>query len=129
MVYVLTSLGNWMLSMKGSTVGTLGEDFVTVARARGLTDWRITTAYVGRNASLPLFTQLTIAIGFVVGGSFLIENLFRYQGIGYVLGQAINQRDYPVMQACFLVITISVIFANFFADILYGWLDPRITAA
>ena len=125
-VYVLTSIGNWMLSMKGSTIGTLGEDFVTVARARGLTEWRITTAYVGRNAALPLFTQLTIAIGFVVGGSFLIESLFQYQGIGYVLNVAISQRDYPLMEGVFLVITISVIFANFFADILYGWLDPRI---
>ena len=65
--YVLASIGGWMLAMKGSTIGTLGEDYVTVARARGLTDWRITTAYVGRNAALPLFTSLTIAIGFVVG--------------------------------------------------------------
>ena len=124
--YVLTTVGTWMLSMKGSTVGTLGEDFVTVARARGLTDWRITTAYVGRNAALPLFTQLTIAIGFVVGGSFLIETLFQYQGIGYVLSGAIAQRDYPVMQGVFLVITMSVILANLLADFLYGWLDPRI---
>jgi len=125
-VYVLTTIGTWMLSMKGSTVGTLGEDFVTVARARGLKDWRITTAYVGRNAALPLFTQLTIAIGFVVGGSFLIETLFQYQGIGYVLSAAIAQRDYPVMQGVFLVITMSVILANLLADFLYGWLDPRI---
>ena len=124
--YVLTTVGTWMLSMKGSTVGTLGEDFVTVARARGLKDWRITTAYVGRNAALPLFTQLTIAIGFVVGGSFLIETLFQYQGIGYVLSGAIAQRDYPVMQGVFLVITVSVILANLLADFLYGWLDPRI---
>jgi peptide/nickel transport system permease protein len=125
-VYVLTSIGTWMLSMKGSTVGTLGEDFVTVARARGLTDWRITTAYVGRNASLPLFTQLAIAIGFVVGGSFIIESIFQYQGIGFQLNVAIQQRDYPVMQGIFLVITISVILANLLADFLYGWLDPRI---
>ncbi|HRA69029.1 MAG TPA: ABC transporter permease [Caldilinea sp.] len=124
--YVLTTIGTWMLSMKGSTVGTLGEDFVTVARARGLTDWRITTAYVGRNAALPLFTQLAIAIGFVVGGSFLIETLFLYQGIGYQLNVAISQRDYPVMQGIFLVITMSVILANLLADFLYGWLDPRI---
>lgn len=124
--YVLTTVGTWMLSMKGSTVGTLGEDFVTVARARGLKDWRITTAYVGRNAALPLFTQLTIAIGFVVGGSFLIETIFQYQGIGYVLSAAIAQRDYPVMQGVFLVITVSVILANLMADFLYGWLDPRI---
>ena len=126
--YVFTTIGTWMLSMKGSTVGMLGEDFVTVARARGLKDWRITTAYVGRNAALPLFTQLTIAIGFVVGGSFLIETIFQYQGIGYVLGAAIAQRDYPVMQGVFLVITMSVILANTLADFLYGWLDPRIKA-
>lgn len=124
--YVLTSIGGWMLSMKSSTIGTLGEDYVTVARARGLKDWRITTAYVGRNAALPLFTQLTIAIGFVMGGSLLIEQIFQYQGIGYVLATAINQRDYPLMEAIFLVITITVIFANLLADILYSYLDPRI---
>ena len=126
LTYVLTSIGGWMLAMKGSTVGTLGEDFVTVARARGLKDSRITTAYVGRNAALPLFTSLTIAIGFVVGGSFLIEQIFQYQGIGFALGAAIASRDYTVMQGIFLVITIAVIVANFFADILYSWLDPRI---
>jgi peptide/nickel transport system permease protein len=122
----LASIGGWMLSMKSSTIGTLGEDYVTVARARGLTDWRITTAYVGRNAALPLFTQLTIAIGFVMGGSVLIEQIFQYQGIGYVLANAINQRDYPLMEAIFLVITLTVVFANLLADILYSYLDPRI---
>ncbi|GIV80064.1 ABC transporter permease [Litorilinea aerophila] len=124
--YVLTTIGGWMLSMKSSTIGVLGEDYVTVARARGLRDWRITTAYVGRNAALPLFTQLTISIGFVVGGSFLIEQIFQYQGIGGILAASIAQRDYTVMQGVFLVITLSVVFANFFADILYSWLDPRI---
>lgn len=124
--YVLTSIGFWMLSMKSSTVSTLGEDYVTVAKARGLKESRIATAYVGRNAALPLFTLLTIRIGFVVGGSILVEQIFEYGGIGRQLGQAIAQRDYTVMQGIFLVITFSVIFANFFADILYGWLDPRI---
>jgi peptide/nickel transport system permease protein len=112
--------------MKGSTLGTMGEDYVTVARARGLRDWRITTAYVGRNASLPLFTQLALSIGFIMGGSLLIERIFVYQGIGLSLGTAIGRRDYTVMQGIFLVITLSVIFANFFADLLYSWLDPRI---
>lgn len=124
--YFITTVGNWMLSMKSSTINTLGEDYVTVARARGLRDWRITTAYVGRNASLPLFTQLAISIGFVVGGSLLIETIFVYQGIGQTLGQAINRRDYTVMQGIFLVTTLAVILANFFADLLYSWLDPRI---
>lgn len=124
--YFITTVGRWMLSMKSSTISTLGEDYVTVAKARGLKDWRITTAYVGRNASLPLFTQLAISIGFVVGGSFLIETIFVYQGIGASLGAAISRRDYTVMQGIFLVITLSVVFANFFADLLYSWVDPRI---
>jgi peptide/nickel transport system permease protein len=124
--YVLTTIGAWMLSMKSSTLSTLGEDYVTVARARGLKDWRITTAYVGRNASLPLFTQLALSIGFIVGGSLLIESIFVYQGIGQTLFGAINRRDYTVMQGIFLVTTISVVLANFFADLLYSWLDPRI---
>lgn len=124
--YFVTTIGGWMLSMKSSTISTLGEDYVTVAKARGLSEWRITTAYVGRNASLPLFTQLALSIGFIVGGSLLIETIFVYQGIGQTLFSAISRRDYTLMQGIFLVITLSVIFANFFADLLYGWLDPRI---
>jgi peptide/nickel transport system permease protein len=126
LVYVLSSVGSWMLQMKSNTVATLGEDYVTVARARGLTDGRILTAYVGRNATLPLFTRLATSIGFVVGGSVLLETLFTYRGIGFLLSKAISERDYPVMQGVFLIITISVIFANLLADYVYGWLDPRI---
>lgn len=124
--YFITTVGTWMLAMKSSTINTLGEDYVTVAKARGLTDWRIVTAYVGRNASLPLFTQLALSIGFVMGGSLLIETIFVYQGIGQTLGQAINRRDYTVMQGVFLVTTLAVILSNFLADLLYSWLDPRI---
>jgi peptide/nickel transport system permease protein len=124
--YFVTTVGVWMLTMKSSTVAALGEDYVTVARARGLTDSRITTAYVGRNALLPLFTQLTIAAGFIVGGAAVLEAVFVYQGIGLTLLSAINQRDYTVMQGVFLTITISVVVANLLADVLYGRLDPRI---
>jgi peptide/nickel transport system permease protein len=124
--YFITTVGSWMLSMKSSTISTLGEDYVTVAKARGLSDWRITTAYVGRNASLPLFTQLALSVGFIVGGSLLIETIFVYQGIGQTLFNAINRRDYTLMQGIFLIITLSVIFTNFFSDLLYSWLDPRI---
>lgn len=126
LTYIIATVGGWMLSMKSSTLGTLGEDYVTVAKARGLTDWRITTAYVGRNAALPLFTQLAISIGFVVGGAFLIESIFQYTGVGSILVGSIGKRDYTVMQGVFLVITLSVVLANFFADMLYSWLDPRI---
>ncbi|MBI1298386.1 ABC transporter permease subunit [bacterium] len=124
--YILTTIGGWMLAMKSNTLSTLEEDYVTVARARGLKDSRITTAYVGRNASLPLFTTLAISIGFVVGGSILIETIFRYEGIGLKLLESIQRRDYTLMQGIFLIITISVVAANYFADILYSVIDPRI---
>ncbi len=126
LTYVLTTIGTWMLLMKSSTLAALDEDYVTAARARGLKDGRITVAYVGRNAVLPLFTQLAVAIGFVVGGSLLVEKVFQYQGIGLILGNVINQRDYPVMQGIFLVITFSVVASNLAADLLYSRLDPRI---
>jgi len=126
MVYVLTTLGGWMLAMRSSTVSVLGEDYVTVARARGLPDVRIITAYVGRNASLPLVTALAISIGFLLGGSTVIEFIFVYQGVGLLMSQAIAKRDYPVMQGILLVTTITVILSTAIADLLYGWLDPRI---
>ena len=126
LVYVLSGIGSWILVMRSNTISTLGEDYVTVARARGLPDSRILTAYVGRNATLPLFTRLAISIGFAVGGATLLETLFTYRGIGFQLAKAITDRDYPVMQGVFLVITMAVVFANLIADLLYGWLDPRI---
>lgn len=126
LVYVLSTTGSWLLTMKSSTVATLGEDYVTTARARGLPDSRIITAYVGQNASLPLVTRLAISIGFVMGGSVLIEQIFTYQGIGLLLWQAIGARDYPIMQGVFLTTTIAIIGANFISDLLYGVLDPRI---
>ncbi len=129
LVYVLSSVGGWTLLMKSNTVSTLGEDYVSVAKARGLTEYRILTAYVGRNATLPLFTRLAIQIGFAVGGALLLEGLFAYRGLGYLLNQAISGRDYPVIQGIILVITIAVVFANLIADYLYGWLDPRIRIA
>jgi peptide/nickel transport system permease protein len=126
LVYVLSSIGSWMLQMKSNTIATLGEDYVTVARARGLKDSRILTAYVGRNATLPLFTRLATSVGFVMGGSVLLEVLFTYRGVGFLLARSISERDYPVMQGVFLIITISVVFANLLADYVYGWLDPRV---
>jgi peptide/nickel transport system permease protein len=125
-VYVFTSIGGWMLLMKSSTISALEEDFVTAARARGVPEWRVLFFYVGRNAILPLFTQLTIAIGFVVGGSLLVEPIFQYEGIGQRLFQAIQRRDYTLLQGIFLMITISVVLANLIADLLYSRLDPRI---
>ncbi len=125
-VYTITLVGSWILVMKSSTTQVLDEDFVTVAKARGLRDGRIRTMYVGRNAVLPLFTQFAIAIGFVVGGSTLVEQIFKYQGVGYYFYTAITSRDYPVMQGFILVLTLAVILANLIADLSLSRIDPRI---
>ncbi len=124
--YILTTVGAWILQMKNTTMSTLGEDYVLVARARGLSERKIITQYVGRNAILPLFTTLVLQLGLLIGGAPLIESVFMYKGIGWALGTALAQRDYPVMQAIFLCITIAVIVANFLADLFYSKLDPRI---
>ncbi len=126
LTYVLSQFGHWALMMKNSTLSALGEEYVNAAHARGLSQGRILTAYVGRNASLPLVTQLAISVGAVVGGSILIEQIFQYPGIGTRLFEAILARDYPLMQGIFLIITLTTIFANLLADFLYSQLDPRV---
>ncbi|MFL5804727.1 MAG: ABC transporter permease [Roseiflexaceae bacterium] len=124
--YVITTVGFWMLSMRNSTMATLGEDYVTVARARGLSDVRIATAYVGRNAALPLVTQFTLSLASVIGGAAVIEQLYSYQGLGAQLVTSVTQRDYSVMQGIFLILTVAVVLANLLTDLCYGFLDPRI---
>ncbi len=126
LVYVMGTLGGWVLNMRSSTTSVLGEDYVNVARARGLSQGRILTSYVGRNAALPLFTLLAINIGLVIGGSVIIEELFVYKGLGSFLASSIQKRDYTAMQGVFLVITIAVVVANVLADLLYSRLDPRV---
>lgn len=128
-VFFLTTIGHWILSMRGATLAALEEDYVIAARARGLSDGRIRTAYVGRNAVLPLVTQLAISVGYIVGGSVLIEQIFVYQGVGLRLVSAVGQRDYPVIQGILLLTTFSVVVANLLADLLYSRLDPRIGRA
>lgn len=124
--YVVCTFGGWALSMRANTISTLGEDYITVAKAKGLKESRITFSYVGRNAILPLFTSLTISFGFIFGGSLLIENIFVYKGIGWLLWSAINERDYPTMQGVFLIMTIAVVLSVTIADVLYGLIDPRV---
>lgn len=126
LIYVLATIGNWILAMKSSTISTLGEDYINVAKARGLSERRILTAYVGRNALLPLITRLAVNVGFVFSGTVIIEEMFQYPGLGRNLFLAISGRDYTVMQGIFLVITSAVVFSNILADLAVGWLDPRV---
>ncbi len=122
---VLATLGGWMLSMRGAMLTTLGTDAIKLATAKGLQPARIMWAYAARNALLPSVTSFGMALGFVVGGSLLTEIVFSYPGLGYLLVQAVRNQDYPLMQGLFLIITLSVLAANFLVDLLYVWLDPR----
>lgn len=123
---VLTTIGFWAMSMKAMAVSTLGEDYITSAKARGLQTGRIVWTYVGRNALLPQITAFAMQFGAMFAGSVLIENLFVYPGMGYFFSNAITSRDYPLMQGIFIVITVAVVLANQLAEILYSVVDPRI---
>lgn len=122
---VLTGFGMAALTMRGNSIRTLGNDYLRVARLRGLKKERIALQYVGRNAILPMYTGLMISIGFMFGGAVILEEIFRYPGVGYYMIQAINARDYPLMMGAFLLITIAVVISIFIADLTYGKLDPR----
>ncbi|SDR09925.1 peptide/nickel transport system permease protein [Halopelagius longus] len=125
MSLVITGFGGWALSMRGNSIRILGEDYLRVAQLRGLPSRRISLWYVGRNAILPMYTGLMISIGFVFGGSVILEQIFRYPGVGYYLYQSIGARDYPLMMGGFLIITITVAIGVFIADATYGFIDPR----
>ncbi len=124
--WVVINIGWWALNMRGSTVSVLGEDFVNYAIARGLPSRRVIVTYVGRNAILPLFTSFMLGLGFMFGGSVFIEYIFSYQGVGWILYQAIESRDWYLMMGAFDIIVIAVVIGAFLADLLYGFLDPRV---
>jgi len=106
---------------------TLGEDYILTARAKGLATWTIVRKHALRNSMLPITTLIFLSLGYIVGGAILIESVFNYPGIGLLTYDAVFAKDYPIMQGAFLVLTVSVIFANYVADLLYFRLDPRIT--
>jgi len=112
--------------MRNNMINTLGEDYVTFAEANGLRGRTVALRYAARNALLPNLTAFGMALGLVVGGSLLTEVVFAYPGVGYLLYNAVVNEDFPLMQALFLVITVSVLIANFAVDLLYGLLDPRV---
>jgi peptide/nickel transport system permease protein len=125
LVIVISSMGGWMLNMRGAMVSVLREDFVAFARAKGLSSRRVLYRYAARAALLPNVTGFGMALGFVLSGSLLTEIVFSYPGQGYLLIQAVRTQDYPLMQGIFLTITFAVLAANAVVDLLYVWLDPR----
>ena len=124
--YVIVGFGSWALTMKGSVSTILGADYVRTGEAWGLSRWRVTRSYIGRNAMLPMVTNLGLSLGYLFGGSVFIETFFVYPGLGYYLVQSVNERDYPVMMGCFILITIAVVVSNLIVDLVYPLVDPRI---
>lgn len=122
---LITSIGGWILTMRNNMITVVAEDYVKMARAKGLKPRRILWQYAGRNALLPNLTGFAMSLGFVISGAILVEYVFNYPGVGFLLLQAVQNEDFPLMQALFLLITMAVLLAIFVADIATALLDPR----
>lgn len=122
---VIPGFGGPALQMRGNSMQVLGEDYLRVARLRGLPGSTIATRYVGRNAVLPMYTNFLIYLGIYFGGAVILEEIFTYTGVGFYMFKAINTRDYPLMMGSFIVLTVAVVAAIFIADLTYGKIDPR----
>jgi len=122
----LYSLASPLLVMRSSMLEVVREDFIEFARAKGLSETRVLFVHAMRNALLPVVTVMAIMAGFAVGGIVLVETVFRWPGMGREIVMAVRARDYPVAQAAFFLIGFMVIGFNLLADVLYGYLDPRV---
>jgi peptide/nickel transport system permease protein len=122
---LITAIGGWILTMRNNVITVLSDDYVRMARAKGLKPWRIMWHYAGKNAILPNLTGFAMSLGFIVSGAILVEYVFDYPGVGSLLLQAVNDLDYPLMQALFLLITMAVLLSVLAADVLTAVLDPR----
>jgi ABC-type dipeptide/oligopeptide/nickel transport system permease component len=124
----LVLYGEYALIVRSAMLETLGEDYVLTARAKGLSSWATVWKHAFRNALLPIVTLGALSLGFIIGGFITVEYVFSYPGIGLAIVEAIEQRDYPLLQGAFLLLAISVIVFNLIADLLYFRLDPRVTS-
>lgn len=122
----LFSYGGFLLLTRATMLETLSEDYIVTARAKGLNERAVLLKHALKNASLPIVTEIALVIGTILTGALITETVFSWNGLGHWLWQAIGWKDFPVLQAMFYLIALSVIFANFAADLVYGMIDPRI---
>ena len=123
----LVLYGEYTLIVRSALLETLGEDYILTARAKGLKPFAILRKHALRNAMLPITTLVALSLGYIVAGAILVETVFSWPGIGRAVYEAVLQRDYPMLQGAFLILTVSVVFFNLLADLLYFKLDPRIS--
>jgi peptide/nickel transport system permease protein len=124
--FTIEVMAEYALIMRNSLTDVLTEDYIVTARAKGLSNKAILHDHAMRNAMLPVVTVAAISIGWVLGGDIMVELVFSYEGLGLLTWQAVNLRDFPLLQAIFLIMAIVVLIANFLADIIYMYLDPRV---
>lgn len=122
----LAYMGEYMLIMRSSLVDVKDEDYIATARSKGLNDEAVRRRHALPNALLPTITLVFLSFGFIFGGTVFIEGIYGWPGLGQLTFQAIDQKDYPVIQAVFLLSSAAVIFMNLVADLIYGYIDPRI---
>lgn len=122
----LLSVSSIYFTMRYSMIDTLSEDYILMAKMKGLENKKVKYRHAMRNALIPVVTIVMLNLGYMVGGSTIVETVFSYPGMGRLLFEAVTNRDYPVIQGCFLIITLCVIVANIIADILYPLLDPKV---
>jgi len=126
LAFTIEVMAEYALIMRNSLTDVLTEDYIITARAKGLSNKAILHDHAMRNAMLPVVTVAAISIGWVIGGDIMVEIVFNYKGIGLLTWDAVYNRDFPVLQAVFLIMAIAVLLANLFADIIYMYLDPRV---
>ncbi len=122
----LVLYGQFTIIMRNSLIDVLTEDYIQAALAKGLSVSRLLRKHALPNAMLPMISIIAINLGLVVGGAVLTETVFNWPGVGRLIYDAILRRDYPILQGAFYIIAVSVVLANLIADILYGFLDPRV---
>lgn len=123
----LVLYGQYTLIVRSAMLETICEDYVLTAKAVGYSKPRILRVYAFRNGILPVISVIALSAGFVVGGAILVETVFNYPGVGLAVYNAILNRDYPMLQGAFLILTVSVVLCNLAADLIYFRLDPRIS--
>jgi peptide/nickel transport system permease protein len=116
-----------LLLMRSTMLEVMQDEFVTMARMKGLSEWTIVIRHAARNALLPVATAFALGVGGSVGGNVVIETVFSWPGLGRVLVTAVQASDYPMAQGAFLIIAAVLVLMNLIADLLYGWLDPRVS--
>jgi peptide/nickel transport system permease protein len=123
---VLVQLGGYVLTMRTTLIDALGEDYVSLAKAKGVRPGKVVWKHALRNALLPTTTIAGLQLGTLVGGAVLTETIYAYPGIGRAIYEAVGQLDFPVLQGAFVLLAAAVVVANLITDLAYGLLDPRV---